>query len=112
MIPAAKFPRLPIVLAHCGGEIFAREAMVAALFCPNIYLELSSLMPHTVLEILSRIPAQRLMIGSDLPENLETEMAKILNLEAGGDVRAEILWNTARRLFDRVEKSRAVSGLG
>ena len=56
-------------------------------------------MPHHILEVLAHVPSSRLMIGSDLPESLETEMSKILTLEATREVKADILWNTAARLF-------------
>ncbi len=100
MLPARRFPELPIVLAHAGGGgTFAGEAIVAALFCPNIYLEVSTLMPHHVLEVLEHVPAARVMAGSDLPENLETEVGKILGLDIREQDRREILYGTAARLF-------------
>jgi uncharacterized protein len=100
MEPARRWPELRIVLAHCGGGgIFAAEAIIAASFCPNIYLELSTLMPNHVHEVLHRVPSSRLMIGSDLPENLAVEMGKILGLGVGEQVRAEILWGTAREVL-------------
>src|SRR5436190_3519320 len=74
IMPARKFPDLAIVLGHAGGGLYSLEAIVAASVCPNIFVELSSLMPHHVNEILAHVPAQRLMIGSDLPESAETEM--------------------------------------
>ncbi|MBI2948709.1 MAG: amidohydrolase family protein, partial [Verrucomicrobia bacterium] len=46
--PARKFPELQIVLAHSGGSVFYQEAIVAASVCPNICIELSTLMPHHV----------------------------------------------------------------
>lgn len=71
-----------IVLAHSGGGgLLAGEAITAAVFCPNIYLELSTLLPHQVLEVVGHVPATRLMIGSDLPENSSIEFEKILGLE-------------------------------
>jgi predicted TIM-barrel fold metal-dependent hydrolase len=95
-MPAARrYPELKIVLAHAGGGIYYGEAIVAALFCPNIYLELSTLAPHHVTEVLKHVVASRLMIGSDLPESLETEIGKVLPL-AGA---AEILSATAERVF-------------
>lgn len=97
--PARKFPELPIILAHSGGSLFVLEATVAAAVCPNIYLELSSLMPHHLSDVLAHVPSSRLMIGADLPESLETEMSKILKLEAASEVKADILCNTAARLF-------------
>ena len=62
MMPARRYPELTIIVAHCGGGIFVHDAMLAAVFCPNIVLELSSLMPNSVLEVLAYVPADRLMI--------------------------------------------------
>jgi predicted TIM-barrel fold metal-dependent hydrolase len=101
-MPAArKYPELSIVLAHSGGGgLLFEDAVVAALFCPNIYLELSTLMPSHVLRVLSQVPSTRLMIGSDLPENTAVEIGKILDLEAPEEARRDMLWGTAHRLFD------------
>ncbi len=99
IVPARQFPELPIILGHSGGSVYFAEAFVAAMVCPNILLELSSLMPHHILEIMSHVPASRLMIGSDLPESLETEISKIEGLEIPEDDRRQILWNTASRVF-------------
>jgi predicted TIM-barrel fold metal-dependent hydrolase len=101
IIPAKRFPDLKIILAHCGGGgMFFAEAVVAALSCPNIWLELSTLQPHHILQVLQHVPPSRLMIGSDLPENLTTELGKILSLEVAGEIKQNILWNTACHLFD------------
>jgi predicted TIM-barrel fold metal-dependent hydrolase len=98
--PARRFPELKIILAHCGGGgLFFAEAIVAAQTCPNIRLELSTLMPHHILQVLQHLPSERLMIGSDLPENLATEMFKIYSLEVADEVKRNILWNAACRLF-------------
>jgi uncharacterized protein len=99
MMPACKFPNLTIVLAHCGGGIFVQEAILAAVFCPNIVLELSSLMPHHVLEVLAHVPSGRLMIGSDLPESLEIEIGKILTLDVSDEDKRRILSGTASEVF-------------
>jgi hypothetical protein len=101
IIPARKFSELKLVLAHCGGSVHFSEAIVAASVCPNIYLELSSLMPHHILEVLKHVPSSRLMIGSDLPESLSTELSKIFFLEVSSEVKRDILWNTANGLFGR-----------
>lgn len=101
LMPVARdFLQLNIVLAHCGGGgMLLGEAIVAAQFCPNVYLELSTLMPNHVLEVLSHLPASRLMAGSDLPENTEVEFAKILGLDIGHEAKHSILSETALRLF-------------
>ena len=99
MMPARKFPELTIVVAHCGGGIFVHEAILAAVFCPNIVLELSSLMPHHVIEVLAQVPSNRLMVGSDLPESLGIEIGKILTLEIGDEDKRRILSETAGKVF-------------
>ncbi len=100
ILPAQRYSKLQIVLAHSGGSVYALEALVAAKVCPNIFLELSSLMPHHMGDILGAIPSERLMIGSDLPESAAVEIGKILGLELPKKSKRDILWNTARRLFD------------
>ena len=97
--PARRFPNLSIVLAHSGGSVYVLEAIIAAGVCPNIYLELSSLMPHNVLEVMAQVPTSRLMIGSDLPESVDTEISKIIGLPIADDQKREVLWGTAARLF-------------
>jgi predicted TIM-barrel fold metal-dependent hydrolase len=99
MVAARKYPEVKIVLGHSGGGLFVHEAIVAALFCRNIFLELSSLMPHQVLEVLKNVPSDRLMIGSDLPENVSTEMGKILGLGIADQDKRNILSRTASDLF-------------
>lgn len=99
MMPAKRYPELKIVIAHCGGGIFVHDAMLAAVFCPNVYLELSSLMPHHVLEVMTEVPSDRLMIGSDLPESVDVEIGKIVGLKVSDAVKRDVLWDTAARVF-------------
>jgi len=99
IMPARKFPELRIVLAHAGGGLYAAEAMVAATVCPNIYVELSWLAPHQTLAVLEHLPASRLMMGSDLLENLEAEIAKILRLDIPLEAKRHILFGTAAGVF-------------
>jgi len=99
MLAARKFPELKIVLGHSGGGILVHEAIVAALFCSNIFLELSSLLPHQVLDVLNYVPSYRLMIGSDLPENVSTEIGKVLGLLIEDQDKRNILSGTALGIF-------------
>jgi predicted TIM-barrel fold metal-dependent hydrolase len=100
MEPARRWPALRIVLAHCGGGgLLLGEAVVAAKFCPNIWLELSCLMPNHVREVLHHVAPSRLMVGSDLPENVEVEIGKIEGLAVEEPVKSAILWETAAALF-------------
>ena len=102
LLAAKRYPELKFVMAHCGGGgLFYGEAIVAASLFPNIYLELSSLMPHQVLEVLQRVPSDRLMAGSDLPENLRIELLKILELQVSDEDKSNLLARTAQEVFGR-----------
>lgn len=100
LLAARRYPELKFVMAHCGGGgLFYGEAIVAATLFPNIYLELSSLMPHQVLDVLRQVPSQRLMAGSDLPENLRIEFLKLLELQVTAEDKSNILAGTAYEVF-------------
>lgn len=118
MMAARRFPALRFVLCHCGGGgLLVGEAIVAASFCENIYLETSTLMPHHVLEVLAYVPATRVMAGSDLPENLHTEIYKIAELNVEKATRRALLAETAYQVFgnpgnNRTGASTGVAGRG
>ncbi len=101
--PARQYPELQIIIAHSGSPIYYLEAIVAAQVCTNLLLDVSSLMPHQVLDILKYLPASRLMAGSDLPESVDVEMGKIVDLPIDEATRREILWTTPRRVFDQAD---------
>jgi predicted TIM-barrel fold metal-dependent hydrolase len=56
-------------------------------------------MPHHVNEVLAHVSADRLMIGSDLPESVSTEIGKILDLDIPREAKEKILWQTGENLF-------------
>jgi predicted TIM-barrel fold metal-dependent hydrolase len=98
--PARAYPQLRIVLGHAGGPTYYLEAVVAASVCPNIYIELSSLMPHHITDVCAHVPASRLMVGSDIDESMSVEMDKVIDLNVPEEDRRKILWDTPRAVFD------------
>lgn len=100
IVPARRFPDLPFILGHGGGSVYFLETVVAASICPNVYIEVSSLMPHHITEILTHVLPDRLMAGSDLPDSMETEMHKLIHMAIPDAAKRAILWDTPRRVFD------------
>jgi len=96
---ARRFPEVTIILGHAGGSVYYLEAIVAAQVCPNIVIELSSLMPHHCAEVVAHVEPARLMAGSDLPESLDAELGKIFTLDLTAEARRAILWDTPCRVF-------------
>ncbi len=100
LIPIAKeFPNIDIVLAHCGGNIFSCEAQLAAQICPNIYLETSWIPSLTIREFCRKIGANRVMFGSDMGNNVATELAKYRTINLTKEELDWCLWRTASRVF-------------
>ena len=87
------------MLGHAGSPLFMLECVVAAEVCANIYVEVSSLMPHHLAELVQQVPAARLMAGSDLPESVETEIGKVFAVPMSEPDRRAILWETGAKLF-------------
>lgn len=100
MLPARRYPQVRVVLGHAGGPLLHAEAIVAASFLDNVFIEVSTLAANHVAEILKHIPASRLMLGSDLPECTETEMEKPFHLGLSAPDLESICWRTGRAVFD------------
>ncbi len=96
---AMEFPDLPIVLAHAGANLFTMEAIVAAQVCKNIYLETSWVTSFDTIPLLKTIEAERVMMGSDVPENLPIELVKYETAQISDEVRAQCLGKTAATLY-------------
>lgn len=96
---AIEFPDLPIVLAHSGFGMYSAEAIVAAQVCPNIYLETSWCSAGDIAKMIREVGSDRMMMGSDGPENLAVELAKYESLRLSPAEREQSLSTTARTLF-------------
>jgi predicted TIM-barrel fold metal-dependent hydrolase len=100
LIPVAmKFPDLKIVLAHCGGGMFSSEAALAAMLCPNVYLETSWLPSLVIRDFCRNIGADRVMFGSDMGDNAASELAKFSTLGLTKEELEWCLWKTAAKVF-------------
>jgi len=99
-IPISRqYPDLKIVLAHSGMTVFADEAYIAASECANIYLEVSWTAGFQIKHFVSSLGPERIMFGSDLPENMGVELIKLKSLDLNEDELGWILGKTADTVF-------------
>jgi uncharacterized protein len=96
---ARRHPDLPIILAHAGFAVYTSEAYVAAVECDNIYLEPSWCTIFELKWLINELGADRILFGSDLPENLPVELVKYQSLNLTPEELAACLGDTAARLF-------------
>lgn len=101
LIPRAQqYPDMPIILAHAGYSANAgSEAIVAAQQCSNIYLETSWCWAGDIRNMVQQVGADRVMMGTDLPENVPAVLAIYESLDVTAAEREACLWTTAARLF-------------
>ena len=96
---ARAYPDVTFVLAHAGGGMFGSEALVAAQVCPNIYLETSWCPVYVLKNFVESIGCERLMFGTDNPDNVGVELAKYRALHLSDEQLAWCLGHTAETVF-------------
>jgi predicted TIM-barrel fold metal-dependent hydrolase len=96
---AREWPDLPVILAHAGMGVAAREAGLVAQLCPNVYLETSwcGILDTAMLAELAG--PDRLMLGSDGARNLGVELVKYRALGLSPAELGGCLGGTATTVF-------------
>ncbi|MCX8171898.1 MAG: amidohydrolase family protein [Candidatus Bathyarchaeota archaeon] len=110
LIPIAReFPKLKIILAHSGGNLFAEEALIVAEICSNIYLETSWVPSSVIYRFCKVLGPNRVMFGSDHPENVATEITKFRSI---GLSRNELEWCLGKTAIEVFNISLSIFRLG
>ena len=99
ILPAQKYPELPIILAHAGMGVFMLDAYVTARVCPNIYLETSWAKPGELKWLIQQLGPERIMLGCDLVTNMPVELFKYRSLGLSEEVLDRCLGGTAVDVF-------------
>lgn len=97
--PAMEYPDIPIILAHTGAGIYTSEAVIAANVCKNIYLETSWVYSNDTVPIIESIGADRVMMGTDVPENVSVELHKYMTAGLSDNQLEYCLGKTAINVF-------------
>lgn len=108
---AIDFPKLTILLAHCGRPFWYEQAWWMARRHPNVYLELSGLPGRKLLEYLPRLEelAHKTVYGSDWPgmPSLTANVEAILRLPFRDEAKQAILYENAARILNLQRKTPA-----
>ncbi len=98
MQPARQYPEVTFVIAHAGAYIYSAEALLVAQECPNVYLETSWCSAHRIREFVEKLGPERVMFGSDIPINIESELAKYRSMLPDETLKC-CFAETAQRVF-------------
>lgn len=102
---AVDFPQTTIVLCHAGRPLWYDTAFFLLRRHPNVMLDISSIPPRRLLEVLPRISevADRVLWGTDWPskgaKSMRGNVEEFLSLPLSDAVRRKILFDNAAALF-------------
>lgn len=104
---AIDFPRLNLILAHAGRPLWGEQAFFLARRFRQVYLDLSSIPPQSVLKFLPRLAeiADQVLFGTDWPApgvpGIGENVRGFAALALPDDVKRKILYGNARALLAR-----------
>jgi uncharacterized protein len=102
---AVDFPQTTIVLCHAGRPLWYDTAFFLLRRHSNVMLDISSIPPRRLLEVLPRIPevADRVLWGTDWPsrgvKSMRRNVEDFLSLPLSDAVKRKILFDNAAALF-------------
>lgn len=103
---AVDFPGLKIVLAHCGRPLWYEAAFFVARRHPNVFVDLSSIPPKRLPEVLPRLEVlgDKVLWGTDWPSpgvrDLRSNVEAFCALDAySDDFKRRVLTRNPARLF-------------
>ncbi|MEX0878793.1 MAG: amidohydrolase family protein [Thermoanaerobaculia bacterium] len=102
---AVDFPETTIVLCHAGRPLWYETAFFLLRRHANVMLDISSIPPKRLLEVLPRIPemADRVLWGTDWPskgvKSMRQNVEDFLSLPLSDAVRRKILFDNAAALY-------------
>jgi predicted TIM-barrel fold metal-dependent hydrolase len=97
---ARRFPDLKLILCHAGYAVFVAEATIVAKEAPNIYLEPSWCTSVQLKRMIRELGSERVLMGSDLPDNLAPEIAKAKLIGLTDGELSDYLGGSASRVFN------------
>lgn len=101
------FPRLRIILAHGGRPLWMDEAFFLLRRSKNVYLDISSIPPQSLLEYFPRLSeiADQTLFGSDWPgpgvKDIGANIARFKDLPLAAEIKRKMLRENALLLFGK-----------
>jgi predicted TIM-barrel fold metal-dependent hydrolase len=95
---ARDYPDVNIIMAHLGTMLLADEADFVFEQCANVYGDTSWSAGYIIRRFI-RNHGNRLMLASDLGDNLQTEIAKLRSIGLTKDEEDAVFYGTAQKIY-------------
>jgi len=102
---AIDFPKLNIILAHCGRPLYGETALFLARRHANVHVDLSGIPPKSLPKYFPRLAqiADKALWGTDWPSmgvvSLRKNIDEFRALNLGEEIERRVFWENAARLF-------------
>ena len=96
---ARQFPNVKFILCHAGYAFYVAEAMIVANEASNVFLEPSWCTSVQLMGMVKQLGSDRVMMGSDLPANLATEIAKARSISLTEEELSDYFQGTVSEVF-------------
>ncbi len=97
---AKHFPHVKIVLAHIGGHLGLREAIIACKEHPNLYCDMAQAWPYDIKSFVRKVGVDRLTYGSDVPyQSPAVEQLKLEVIGLTPEQERQVFFETAKKLW-------------
>ena len=96
--PAKAFPDVNMIMAHLGTMLLADEVDFCFGQCANIYGDTSWTAGYLLRRYIRGF-GDRLMLASDLADNLQTEIAKIGSIDLTAEEQEAVRCGTAKKIY-------------
>ncbi|MCR2804746.1 amidohydrolase family protein [Paenibacillus soyae] len=96
---AKRFPSVSFILCHAGFAVYTDEAIVAAKYADNIYLEPSWCPTYTIVKMVKEVGIEKIIMGSDHISNLPVELTKFNHIGLSQEQLDMIFSENPKRIF-------------
>ncbi|MEG2263872.1 MAG: amidohydrolase family protein [Acinetobacter sp.] len=97
---AKHFPKVRIVMAHIGGHMGLREAIIACMENENLFCDMAQAWPYDIKCFIRKVGAQRLTYGSDVPyQSPAVEQMKLKVIGLTPEQEAQVFYKTAMKIW-------------
>lgn len=101
---AMRFPEITFIMGHMGFSDFWYDVVAAVKAVENIYLESSPYWPDYVTDVVKKVGADRIMFGSDMPNNQQRLAIESIRLSSMSEkVKEQFFSRIAQRVFFEIK---------
>jgi predicted TIM-barrel fold metal-dependent hydrolase len=99
-VAARNYPKVKVVLAHCGMHLYLWEAILAAQELPNLYVDMAQAWPYDIKIFINQVSSEKLTYGSDAPyQSPKVEQLKLREIGLSDEQLEQVFRSNAMKIW-------------